>query len=87
MPESVDNLDEVLATFGYTTRVDPSQPADDLGEYKYFIATNAVTVGVNQLDALRLQLGPAVPEPSAALGAVGLGAIGLLRRRRRARVG
>jgi autotransporter-associated beta strand protein len=82
IPAGYDNLGSLLATYGYTTQVANAASTLNPGEYKYYIATNAVSIGGVPVDSLRLQVGP-VPEPSAALGTALFGGIGLLRRRRR----
>ena len=78
IPLNTDNLNTILSSAGYTTRVTGAAPTNP-GEYRYFIAPDVSGTS----DALRVQL-VGVPEPgsTAAIAAV---ASALLTRRRRRR--
>jgi hypothetical protein len=79
IPLNTDNLDTLLSSAGYTTRVTGTSPTNP-GQYRYFIAPDVSGTS----DALRLQL-VAIPEPGSVAAVAALGCSLLTRRRGRGR--
>jgi len=77
IPLNTDNLDTLMSSAGYTTRVTGAAPTNP-GEYRYAIIPNVS----GSSDALRLQM-VAIPEPGSATAIAAVSCSLLMRRRRR----